>query len=431
MIHHPELHAAPVGQESAPSLAARRVAAAFWIVAAATIACAIKLLVALNTFGTNDVMAFYQFGQSLSQHGLEHTYGSGIAFNHPPVVAHFLRFIYDASRWSAFRETGITFPFLLRLPGILADFVSVLVLLRLRKKFPQLQLPTWSLILFALSPVAIMVSGFHGNTDPVMVMLLLLAAYACARERPLWCGLFLALSCQIKIIPLLLLPIFFFFWLHREAAWRFLLPLASASLLLWSEPLLEFPVLFFKNVLFYGSFWGLWGITYFLKLTGWSDFARVTYSDFTTAQTLVGSALKLLIVAVVIAIAWRRRALPAPDIFRSLGYAWMVFFVFSPGVCAQYMVWLVPFVLVLSPVLYGYLEATSSLFLFFFYNTIADTFPWYVGISNGRHNGDWLPWSVWPWGVLIAGLIVLWKQAANRHSSLRLVSLAPVGPARA
>jgi len=68
-----------------------------------------------------------------------------------------------------------------------------------------------------------MISGFHGNTDPVMVMFLFIASVMLFREKPALCGLFLALSCQIKIIPLLLFPIFFFFWLSRGAG-RFVPP---------------------------------------------------------------------------------------------------------------------------------------------------------------------------------------------------------------
>src|SRR5205823_8209088 len=96
---------------------------------------------------------------------------------------------------------GISFPFLLRLPGIIADFVVVWLFLRLKNEEPQLRLPLWALLVFALSPVSIMVSGFHGNTDPVMALFLVLAAFAAVRNRPIWCGIFLALSCQIKIIP--------------------------------------------------------------------------------------------------------------------------------------------------------------------------------------------------------------------------------------
>jgi len=401
-----------------------------WILLSGLLALTFKLAIAWNTLGTNDVLTFYRFGESLKTHGLEWTYAHSISFNHPPLTAYFLQAIYTLSHQPFFQDNGISFPFLLRLPVILADFISLLVVLRLAVDFPELRLPSWALFLFALSPTYIMVSGFHGNTDPVMVMFLVLASLFCLRGKSVWCGLFLAFSCQIKIIPLLLLPIFFFFWLPRRRALSFSLPFVLVSLVLWAEPLLKFPALFLKNVLSYGSFWGLWGITYFLRLTGWSQFGRVSYYNLTAAETAVGLLLKLLIVACVIVIAWRRRVLPATALLSSLAYAWIVFFVFSPGVCAQYMVWLMPYVLILSPALYGYLELTSSLFLFFFYNTIADAFPWYVAISRSRSNLDWTPWSLWPWAVLIAGLIIFWKNARRRYPSLRLLSLdaLPIRP---
>jgi len=410
----------PAAVEKPAARSAQAVRAEVWIVAAALIALVLKLVIAWNTFGTNDVISFYKFAHSLNHHGLEQTYTSSIAFNHPPLVAHYLELIYKLSRLSSFERNGITFPFLLRLPAILADFISVLVLLRLGKEISPTRIPSWALLLFALSPVSVMVSGFHGNTDPIMVMFLLIAAYACIRENPIFCGLFFALSCQIKIVPLLLLPIFFFYWNYRRVSLRFLISLGAVSLVLWSEPLLHFPVIFIKNVLSYGSFWGLWGITYFLRLTGWSQFGRITYFNFTLAQILVGVLLKLLIVFCVFGIAWRRRALSPRALLASLAYGWMVFFIFSPGVCAQYMVWLAPFVLLLSPVLYGFLELGSSLFLFFFYNAIADKFPWYVGISTNGTTGAWTPWSVWPWAILIAGLIVLWRSGQRTNPSLRL-----------
>src|SRR5213079_1082776 len=102
------------------------------------------------------------------------------------------------------QDLGIHFPFLLRLPGIIADFLVVLILLHWTKT--SVRIPTWTLALFALSPVSFMVSGFHGNTDPVMVLFLICAVWMCLRNQSAWAGLFFALSCQIKIVPLLLLP---------------------------------------------------------------------------------------------------------------------------------------------------------------------------------------------------------------------------------
>jgi hypothetical protein len=393
------------------------------VLLAAGLALIIKLLIAWNTIGTNDVIAFYHFGKSLTQSGLEATYVSQVAFNHPPLVAAFLKAIYRLDQLPWAHANGIAFPFLLRLPGIIADFVVVLVLLGAAR---TLRLPIWSLLILALSPVSVMISGFHGNTDSVMVMFLVLSAYMCLQERPILCALFLALSCQIKIVPLLLIPIFFFYWFGRRKTLHFTFPLAAASIVLWIEPLLHFPAIFIHRVLFYGSFWGIWGITYWLKLTGVRDFAPVTYHDFLPLQQLVVTGLKLAIIVAVLLLAWRRRKLDGRGLFASLGWAWVIFFIISPGICAQYMVWLMPFVLVLSPRFYIWATATSSAFLFFFYNSISHGLPWYLGISNGNLNVEWVPWTVWPWAALIIGALLLWKRAQQADPALRLCSLRSV-----
>src|SRR5450432_2080759 len=77
---------------------------------AAGVALISKLMIAWNTFGTNDVASFYHFGKSLSQRGLEWTYMSDVAFNHPPLVAGFLRGIYELDHLPWSHANGIAFP---------------------------------------------------------------------------------------------------------------------------------------------------------------------------------------------------------------------------------------------------------------------------------------------------------------------------------
>lgn len=411
-----------------PTLDAAKLATArsysIWIVGLALVAAFLKLAIAYNTIGTNDVAVFHGFAKALNQHGLEWTYQHSRYFNHPPLIACYLRSIYALTEQPWCQRLGFHFPFLLRLPGIIADFIAVLVLLRMTKL--GVRIPTWALALFALSPVSLMVSGFHGNTDSVMVLLLVCAVCMCVEKRPLLSGLFFALSCQVKIAPLLLIPIFFFCWTRSRSAVSFWLAFASASFVLWIEPVLNFPRLLGRNVLSYGSYWGLWGITYWLRMTNLEMFKTpAQFYVSTPSESAVAGVLKLIIIAEIILIAWRRRNLgeaAAPD---SIAHAWIVFFIFSPGVSAQYLVWLAPFVLLLSPVFYGWLTASSSLFLFFFYNVNAGQFPWYGVISDERH-GDWAVWSLWPWATLITGVIILWR---NRDLSLRLLSFDAL-PAR-
>jgi hypothetical protein len=399
-----------------------------WIVGFGLVGLMLKLMIAFNTFGTSDVVMFYQFAKALTQHDLGWLYQRTIYFNHPPLTAHYLQFIFYLDHQAFFQASGLTFPVLLRLPGIIADFVVLMVLLQISKKHPEISISAWVLALFALSPVSLMVSGFHGNTDPVMVMFLVLASWMCLKKRPWLCALFFALSCQIKIISLLFLPIFFFFWQARCASLRFFLLFALTSIALWAEPLLKFPVLFLKNVLSYGSFWGLWGITYWLRLTHWRQFNGTGFFSLPVAAAVTALLLKIFIIAAVVVLAWRRRCLHGDAILNSIAYAWIIFFVFSPGVCAQYMVWLAPFVLVLCPVFYVWLTATSSVFLFFFYNLAAGEWPWYSANANASRelSALWSPWSLWPWVTLLIGMILLWKKATALDHSLRLFSLQAV-----
>ncbi len=408
-------------------LRSRSISPTEWVIAAALASLIGKILIAYSTLGTNDVLTFYLFGHALTEHGLEGTYRSTVLFNHPPLTAYFLRAIFYLSHLPIFRDAGIfNFPFLLRLPGIAADFVVVALLLRIKKTDPRLRLPTWALVIFALSPLSIMVSGYHGNTDSVMVMLLLFSVYFCTRGRPALSGLFFALSVQVKIIPLLFFPVLFCFWMQRRLLLRFVIPFAVASAILWSEPLVKFPLVFAKNVLAYGSTWGIWGLSYLLRLTGRPEFSRVSFFGLGPWQVFVVTACKLVIVAAVLVLAWRRRKLGDRGIWDSMAYGWIIFFVFSPGVCTQYLVWLAPFILLLSPTFYAWVLGSSSVFAFVFYNTISKGLPWYQGVSTNALNKIWAPWSLLPWLVLITGLIALWCRAAHASPLLRLFSLHPV-----
>src|SRR5437667_4003576 len=330
------------------------------ILALALVALTLKLALAYNTIGTNDAVFFYGFAKVLSQNSLEWTYQHSRYFNHPPLTAYYLRGIYFVTEQRWCQDLGVHFPFLLRLPGIIADFFVVLVLLRITKT--SLRILTWALALFALSPVSLMVSGFHGNTDPAMVLPLVCAVWMSLRSRPVLAGLFFALSCQIKIVPLLLLPAFVFFWLSQGKIREFLIPVAITTAILWLEPLLNFPMLFAKNVLAYGSYWGMWGLTYCLRLTGLPGFSRVSFFDLELGQTLVITVLKMIIVIAALIIAWQRRHARGRAFIESLASTWLIFFLFAPGVCPQYLIWLAPFILILSPPFYAGLLFSSSIF---------------------------------------------------------------------
>jgi hypothetical protein len=388
------------------------------VVAFALIAAGLKVAIAYNTIGSNDTVLFYGFAKVLSEHSLEWTYQHSRYFNHPPLTAYYLRAIYGLTEQRWCQDFGIHFPFLLRLPGIIADFLVVVVLLRMSKI--DLRIPAWTLVIFALSPVSVMVSGFHGNTDPVMVLWLVCAVWMCLHHRPLLSGLFFALSCQVKIVPLLFVPAFLFYWMSQHQSRYFLISSAVSTAVLWAQPLLQFPALFVKNVLAYGSYWGLWGITYCFRLTGLQQFSRVSFFDLDPAQNAIVIVLKVIIVTAAFWLAWRAHFARGADFVKYLAWTWVLFFIFAPGVSPQYLIWLAPFVLILSPTFYSYLLVSSSIFLFAFYNSTAGGLPWSIALSTDEGRELWAPWSLLPWAVLVTGSLALWGNAARAKPVLKL-----------
>jgi uncharacterized membrane protein len=389
-----------------------------------------KIYCAATTIGSSDVMFFHQFAQTIHAKGLIAMYQSTQFFNHTPLVGWFSEGAYvlsgSAEHPGLDRDSLQLFAFYLRLPAIFADFFAVIALLWLQEKTGR---PSWwALAIFAASPVAFMVSGYHGNVDPLMALGVLLAGIACAVDRPALCGVCLGLACNIKIIPLILVPAFFFLWWQRRQAVRFTIPAVLTTLVGWSYPLLTIPGVFLKDVLGYGSIWGVWGITYFLRLTDAANLRDIAFTETTPAQNHIMTALKAIIVVSALVIAWRRRKATSVEIFRTLTLIWAVFFVFAPGFGAQYLAWLMPCFLVASDRWFAWLTATSSVALFVFYNAISHAdvaapkspnpgqaftvfvnqlqhgLPWHHGFTVHSIAAQWTWALVLPWLTLAAFL---------------------------
>jgi uncharacterized membrane protein len=360
-------------------------------------ALAAKIYCAATTIGTSDVVFFYKFAGTIHAHGLLAMYQATQFFNHTPLVGWFSEAVFNLSHGNR-----NAFAFYLRLPAIFSDFLGVIALLWFQEKTGR---PSgWALAIYAASPVAFMVSGYHGNVDSVMALGVLLAGIACALERPVLCGLLLGFACNIKIIPLVLAPAFFFFWWHRRQVWRFALPAVLTLLIGWSYPLFTIPGVFLKDVLGYGSFWGVWGITYALRLSGHPALSNLTFDTPTPAQAAIITGLKVLIVVLALFVAWRRRKAEPLAIFQTLALIWAAFFVFAPGFGAQYLAWLIPCFLLANERWFAWLLGASSVALFVFYNAISNGMPWNQGFTVHKIADQWTPALVLPWLVLTAFL---------------------------
>ena len=100
----------------------------------------------------------------------------------------------------------------------------------------------------------------------------------------------------------------------------------------------------------------------------------------------------------------------------TIGIAWLVFFVFAPGVGVQYIVWAAPFLLLFSARSYTVITAASSVFLFAFYHsTSEDGFPWDFANPRGPETPLWSAWGTLAWLSFCGVLAVhLWQ---HRHGA--------------
>ena len=122
-------------------------------------------------------------------------------------------------------------------------------------------------------------------------------------------------------------------------------------------------------------------------------------------QSIIILVFKIIIIGGILALAWRRRALPGVEIFSTLALAFLVFLVCAPGFGVQYLLWLPPFLLLRSARWSVAVMAASAVGLFAFYHTISGGhLPWDKGLVIQPFIGTWGPWLLVPWAVLAACL---------------------------
>ncbi len=336
------------------------------VVALAGTATLLKLVIAANTFGTDDVHYWTEFAQGVRSFGPVGVYGHSFfaQYNHPPLTG-----------WMLWALNGLaghhvaSFTFLIRAPASIADLFTGVLVFELMRARRSARIAAASAVLVTWSPVLFVISGFHGNTDPVFVMLTLLSLYLLVdRRRPFASGVSLALALSVKLVPVVVGPVFLLVLLrqggHRLVVFArgFAVPMA----ILWGPVVATRWPEFRDNVLSYQGIWlRQWGLVQFSQwVHGPTDF-------------LVGSGrwISLLLSAGLPALlVWRH-----PDRHETaIGLALVLFLLLSPAFGMQYLAW---------PLAASYLVSFRFGTL---YNLTASVF---VVVVYGHWNGHRAPWD--------------------------------------
>ena len=374
---------------------------AWLVVCSAAIAFSLKLWLDLTTFGSNDVYYWTVYSKYIYTKGSFTIYRDIDIYNHPPLISAWL--------WLMERINGPShdryFPQLVRAPVILADLGStMLVWILAQTRFDRPRAVMVSCI-FALSPILIMVSGFHGNTDPVFMFLILLALYGMiVKDSWLWAAITLGLAMNIKLVPIIMIPAFFF-WIRP---WRTRIRFLGTTLLMlvlgYGYHFAMMPHDMLRNVFLYSSLKHIWGIGRF-----WDDYDAIGKAVLFT--TITGfSWFK----------GWQAAHASASDRGRHLldafSCTFLSFLVFTPGFGVQYLSWCVAPLAFVGPwASLGY-SLLGGLFLFRVYTFWSRGFPWYY--ANSLALGQWvgvdrtLDRLLWEFlGIVLVG--VTWRIGAE------------------
>lgn len=348
------------------------------ITLAAVLVLCVKFYLALKTNGSLDVPGFEDWRDKVQQFGVLGTYHQvgkfNNPFNHTPFIAHLLNTI---DFFTAI--THLPFKFWLRIPAILADLGSLLLVAKIFGA-SNLKIEPMALMLLAICPISIFVSGFHGQVDPVMVFFLLLSLYIIEKRQSSWlAGIAFGISMSTKVVPIIFAPVIFLYLRQMRDRLQFFISAGLCFVGASSPYILQEPITMLKAMFGYGSIYGAWGWTRILVWTSRSQpYVNGNIYHLTTEHLVIAKVGRdLLLSAICVASFLLSRLNNRPPIFVQCGIVAFLFMFLTPGYGIQYQSWLVPWTVALGlrPLIFHY--AVAGIYLFAEYLCWArwDSFP--------------------------------------------------------
>jgi hypothetical protein len=271
---------------------------------------------------------------------------------------------------------------LIKLPGLAGEALALWALWRFagRRAF----------VVYACLPSAILISGFHGNTDCLYAALVLAAAIAFDKERYFLSGVLWASALNVKLLPLALIPIAVLNLPGRRAFQRFVAGIALGGIP-FIPPALAAAGAMYRNMVAYNSRPDNWGIVALLNRGVDSPALRPIIEPIREWWLTVGRYLILLSTTGVALLSRFRGRVPMTQ-QAALGAA--LFLVLTPGFGVQYVAFATPLLCMADWRTGAWWGWTSGLF---------------IGAVYGTFLVSWMPlqsvlWGMFPLGASALGM---------------------------
>lgn len=300
---------------------------------------ALRFVLAWYSIGTNDAVNWRKQAESIQQHGLFDAYVRYRLLNHPPLSP-----LWWTAALRIAHASGASFEFVIKLPAILADAGSCALLGWIWFRRRDSRAGWIAAAIFALSPLAILVSAYHCNTDSIYAFLCLLATFLVTRGKMLLAGLALTGAINVKLIPALLILPLLSLCRNRRDVMRFICGLAI-GVLPFIPVLIAVGPDFSRKVFGYDPPANRWGIPFALyELYQRPETRRFALDAMRryveNARVLIFAAIALLSL-----FSFTRRRWSGLEVS---ALAFSIFLILTPGFGLQYAVIVLPLMLACS-----------------------------------------------------------------------------------
>lgn len=298
------------------------------VLAAVCVGAVLRVALYLVSRGSNDIENWASFGQLIREVGLHQAYEREQLLNNPPIIA-----LWGACASALSKMLNLPFPLIFKVPSVVADVGTVWLL---GTSFDHARssagFRAW---VYALSVPAILITSFHGNTDAICVFFVVLSLVLLRQPRQSFLGgVVLALAINVKIIPLILVPVLVATLPELRARVRFI-----GGVLLGCVPLLVavglFGEPFVRNVFRYRSLLEPWGINLLLMHS----------AAATDLYRKMGGSVIIAMIVVLAVYQLFRKSFKLEEVTT---LAICIFLVFAPGFGIQYLIYAAPLLLLVS-----------------------------------------------------------------------------------
>ena len=317
----------------------------FWL--AMFIGAALRVYCVVWTNGTSDIEDWEDHAQQVVNRGLIGYYHANSFANHPPLISKVAGLILQVSAL-----THIPFRILFRAPFAILDAGNALFLFLL---LPENRWRSLATACYWLSPAAILISAYHGNTDTAIAFFVLLTIWLTAKERVVGSGVAFGASFWVKLPGILALPALLILFRRWRTRISFLFVAFLTAAITYIPALLQDYQIVLTNVFGYRGLIlqtaagvPLWGPSVLLFSTiapiqAWPE-------KYLRPSLFVLENSWAIAIAAMVLLAWlRRKRASALEVCATIGMAYAILFGFSDYWAFQYFGWALPFWFFLRP----------------------------------------------------------------------------------